>query len=45
MEPIMFVTSDGNPEQACGLIFYGDYHYCGESGGGWVMCCLGGELH
>ena len=37
----MFVTSDGNPEQACEVFFYSNYHYCGESAGGWGMCCLG----
>ena len=33
---------NGTPEEACQVFFYGDYHYCGEAGVGFVQCCLGG---
>lgn len=30
-----------NPEEACQVFFYGDYHYCGDAGQGYVLCCPG----
>lgn len=43
LEPVEVVAdSNGNPEQACEVFLYGDYHYCGDAGQGYVLCCLGG---
>jgi hypothetical protein len=39
---IMMPESGGSAEDACGVFFYGDYHYCGDAGGGYVLCCVGG---
>jgi hypothetical protein len=46
LEPVIVVavTSASPPEEACHVFFYGDYQYCGDAGGGYVLCCLG-ELH
>jgi hypothetical protein len=38
----LIVAANGSPEQACAVFFYGDYHYCGEAGAGYVLCCPGG---
>ena len=44
--PLLIAAVAGtSPEQSCEVFFYGDYHYCGDAGGGYVLCCLGGELH
>jgi hypothetical protein len=44
LEPVIVVENvSSNPEQACQVIFYGDYHYCGEIGVGLVQCCVGGS--
>jgi len=41
-DPILFIPdTGGSPEDACQTLFYGDYHYCGGSPGGWIECCLG----
>ena len=43
LEPVIVVEgAASNAEQACQVMFYGDYHYCGEAGMGFVQCCLGG---
>ncbi len=43
LEPVLVVEdTNGNPEQACQVIFYGDYHYCGDIGAGLVQFCVGG---
>jgi hypothetical protein len=26
------------------VFFYGDYHYCGDAPGGYILCCPG-QLH
>jgi len=40
--PIVVVADPNrNPEEACQVFFYGDYHYCGDAGQGYVLCCLG----
>ena len=42
-EPIVVVpNSNASPEEACQVFFNGDYHYCGDAGGSYVYCCLGG---
>jgi len=42
IEPVVIVADpSGNPEEACQVFFYGDYHYCGDAGAGLVQCCLG----
>jgi len=30
-----------NSADACQVFFAGDYHYCGDAGGGYVLCCPG----
>ena len=41
-EPVVVTPNlNTSPEQACQVFFYGDYHYCGDAGGGYVLCCLG----
>lgn len=43
LEAVIVVADlNGNPEEACGVFLYGDYHYCGDVGVGYVQCCLGG---
>ena len=43
LEPVVVVEDvNSNPEQACQVIFYGDYHHCGDIGVGLVQCCAGG---
>ena len=39
----VLVAADPNasPEEACQVFFYGDYHYCGDAGRGFVLCCPG----
>jgi hypothetical protein len=42
-EPVIVVAdSNASPEEACQVFFDGDYHYCGDAGRGYVLCCLGG---
>ncbi|MCU1336191.1 MAG: hypothetical protein JWO19_1772 [Bryobacterales bacterium] len=42
-EPVIVVAdSNASLEQACQVFFNGDYHYCGEAGFGYVLCCPGG---
>ena len=44
LDPIVIVPDpNGNSDQACDVFFYGDYHYCGDAGAGFVQCCLGGS--
>ena len=38
---IVIAGSAGSPEDACQVFFAGDYHYCGDAGGGYVLCCPG----
>ena len=41
-DPIIVVAdSNSRPEEACQVFFYGDYHYCGDAGQGFVLCCPG----
>jgi hypothetical protein len=40
---IVMVDSNASPEEACQVFFWGDYHYCGEAGFGYVLCCPGGS--
>jgi len=41
-DPVVVVADlNGNPEQACQVLFCGDYHYCGDAGIGQVQCCPG----
>ncbi|HEY2844650.1 MAG TPA: hypothetical protein VGJ09_13410 [Bryobacteraceae bacterium] len=40
---VVAVDLNSTPEQACQVFFYGDYHYCGDAGGGYVQCCPGGS--
>lgn len=42
-EPVV-VMSGSNGENACQVFFYGDYHYCGDAGFGYVWCCPGGSV-
>ena len=35
---------NGSPEQACEVLFYGNYHFCGDADAGHVLCCLG-DIH
>jgi hypothetical protein len=40
--PIVVVADPNrNPEEACQVFLYGDYHYCGDAGQGYVLCCPG----
>ena len=42
LEPVIVVAdANASPEEACQVFFYGDYRYCGDAGGGSVLCCLG----
>ena len=42
LEPVIVMPNpNGNSEEACRVLFYGDYHYCGEAGVGFAQCCLG----
>jgi len=42
LEPIIVVPNpNGNPAEACQVLFYGDYHNCGDAGPGLVQCCIG----
>ena len=36
---IVISGPNGNPEEACQVFFYGEYHYCGDAGFGYVRCC------
>lgn len=46
LEPVIVVADfSGSQEQACQAFFNGDYHYCGDYVFGFVLCCLGGDLH
>jgi hypothetical protein len=38
------IAEAGGPEEACHVFFYGTYHYCGDAGPGYVLCCPE-ELH
>jgi len=38
---IVIAGSATNSEEACQIFFVGDYHYCGDAGGGSVLCCPG----
>jgi hypothetical protein len=39
-EPAVVIPEAGaNAEEACHVFFYGDYHYCGDAGPGYVLCC------
>ena len=41
-EPVMVAANTGvSPEDSCQVFFYGDYHYCGDVAGGYVLCCPG----
>ncbi len=41
-EPVIIAANTGvSPEEACQVFFYGDYHYCGDIAGGYIMCCPG----
>ena len=41
-DPVIVISgSNGNPEEACQVFFYGEYHYCGDAGAGYVLCCPG----
>ena len=43
LDPVIVAPNpNGNPEEACGVFLYGDYHYCGDAGPGLVLCCPGG---
>ena len=36
---IVIAGSAMNSEDACQVFFAGDYHYCGDAGSGYVLCC------
>ena len=38
---IIVIAGSANSEEACQVFFVGDYHYCGDAGGGYVLCCPG----
>ena len=41
---VVLVAPGSSPEDACRVFFDGDYHYCGDANGGYVVCCpAGGE--
>jgi hypothetical protein len=40
-DSIIVAGSTANAEEACQVFFVGDYHYCGDAGGGYVLCCPG----
>ena len=40
LEPVIIpADSAGQNDQACQVFFWGDYHYCGDAGGGYIQCC------
>jgi len=43
LEPVVMM-SGSNGEDACRVFFYGEYHYCGDAGPGYVWCCPGDSL-
>jgi hypothetical protein len=41
-EAVIVAPNTGvGPEEACQVFFYGDYHYCGDTAEGYVLCCPG----
>jgi hypothetical protein len=38
-EPVVVIAEAGGPEEACHVFFYGAYHYCGDAGPGYILCC------
>jgi|KBSMisStandDraft_5_1062788.scaffolds.fasta_scaffold247485_4 hypothetical protein len=39
-EPVVMIADAGaGPEDACHVFFYGTYHYCGDAGPGYILCC------
>ncbi len=41
-DPAVVISGpSGNAEEACQVFFQGDYHYCGDAGFGFVLCCPG----